>query len=420
MFYDENSDFKAQDFAKMYVGTDGEVIDLTEAQPTTTFNYTFFDTKFGFNKAIIMKEETAVILPIEKWCDYEGEQLQLQVTNGPVIVTAAYDTILINDIESKLKASDLASSLASTVEDYSVGIKYENQITFNGTILDLQYGFSNGILSNDNTSAAVKISKWNDYEGEQLQINLPNGDILLTSSIFLDLINGGSKELNASILAANYVSEGGKVVDQSNGNYETSGYNTYIIDTQLKFNYALKVVNGNVTILPLQKWKDFANTDGNKDKADSPNCEQLQLVLPEGTAMVTTAYDTILVKTTGNIREIAEMFRSADGVITDLTPYVGEPNVSSEWNLSLFDTRYHFNYAILTNDSTSQVFPLKNWKDYSEGEQLQLNFVDDTGFLTSFVNVTLVDSKTEGLEETLAGAFNGTLTEGKRLVKIYE
>lgn len=415
---DEFSNTKAQDFASYYVGNDGNVTDLsTNVEINGAFNKDIIDTKLGFNKAIIIKDNSVLILPISKWCDYEGEQLQLQIENGPLVVTAAYDTILINDISSTTKALDIAKSLSSNVIDLSADYTYDSPIIYNGTIIDLNYGFTNGIISNDNSATALKINKWCDYEGEQLQIELPNGDVILTSSIFLDLLNGGTSSLNATSLAGDYINENGKLIDKSNGNYESSVYNTYLLDTELKFQYALKVINGNVTIIPLKKWQDFANTDGNKDKENSPNCEQLQLILPDKTAIVTTAYDTILVKT-DNIMDIAELFRGAEGVINDLTSYVGQPDVSG-WNISLFDTKYHFSYAIFNNDSSTQIFPISKWRDYSEGEQLQLQFSDNTGFLTSFVNTTLVDPQTENIENIIAASFSGQLQEDNKLVKKY-
>ncbi len=452
LIFDVYSDTKASDFAKWYVGEDGNVVDLSaSAANSSGFNYTLVDTKYGFNKAIVMKDDAIVILPIDKWCDYEGEQLQLEITDGPTMVTDSYHTILVNDIESELKADQIAEYLCPNgkITDLSAKYKYDTQIYFNGTILDLNNGFTKGIFSNDNTASAVNIDKWNDYEGEQLQIKLDTGDVILASSMLLNLMNGGSKDINASTLVDMYTTSD-KVVDYVNGDCSSSLYNKYVFDTEVKFTYALKVVDGNVTIIPLKEWEDFYNTDGKKkkrkspfekspnsadiyeevkvivdlltdddEKEDSPNCEQLQLTLPDGSVIVTTAYDTVLVNNKTDIKELAEMFRGTDGVISDLTPYVGEPNVSA-WNKTLWDTKYNFGYAIFNNESTSQVFPIKEWKDFKEGEQLQLKLNDDTGFLTSFVNTTLVYTKTDGLEETLAAAFNGTLDQDKPAIKVYE
>ena len=413
---DSYSNITAYEFAQNYVGSDGKVVDLSNPN-SVGFNYDLIDTEYGFNKAIIIKDETCTILPITEWTDYEGEQLQIKIKNGPTMVTAAYDTILVNDIDSKTKAYDIASALSDKVVDLASG--HNEAGIFNKTIIDFNYGFSNAILSNDNSSSALKIDKWTDYEGEQLQIKLPTRDVILSSSTMLDLVNGGSSSMNASKLSEMYISDSGKNIDKSNNDTSFDVHNTYLLDLEQSFKYALKIVDGNVTIIPLKKWQDFYNTDGNEDKENSPNCEQIQLILPDGTAIVTTTYDTLLVDNVLDIREIAELVRGENGVISDLTEYVGKPTASG-WNFSFFDTKYKFNYAILNNGQTSQVFSLKNWLDFEEGEQLQLNLNDNTGFLTSFVNTTLVSSKTEGIEEVIARAFSGDLEKDKDLVKIYK
>lgn len=419
LVYDKDSSLKASDFAQCYIGQAGSVTDLTQGDGVDSYNHDIIDTKFGFNKAIILKDKSALILPISKWCDYEGEQLQLKITDGPTIVTASYDTILVNDIESPTKAKDIASSLADKVVDYTDNLTPEEQISFNKTIIDTEYGFANGIVSHDNSATAFPIDKWNDYEGEQLQVKLASGDVILVSSMLLDLINGGNDNLNASNIASAYVDQNGQYIDYSAQDSTDMGYNKYVIDTELKFKYALKIINGNVTIIPIKKWQDFYNNDGNKNKDSSSNCEQLQLTLPDDTVIVTTAYDTVLVNNQSDIKEIAKMFKGPLGHISDLTPYVGEAEENG-WNFSFFDTNYVFSYAIMTNDSTAQVMPIKKWQDYSDGEQLQLKFNDDSGLLTSFVNTMLVAPNTVGIEETLASAFNGTLEEDKSLIKVYK
>lgn len=414
LMYDGESKISAYDFASSYVGSDGKVIDLA-GDINTDFNYDVIDMEFDFNKALIVKDNVVLILPISEWCDYEGEQLQIKVVNGPTMVTAAYDTILLNDVTSKIKAIDIAKALSDNVVDLAEG--YNQDGFFNKTVLDFNNGFTNVIFSNDNSSSTLKINEWCDYEGEQLQVKLETGDVILSSSVMLDLINGGSSSINASSIGEDYVFDG-KVIDKSNGDISEEFYNRTVFDFENKFRYALKVVDGNVTIIPLKKWKDFYNTDGTENTDDSPNCEQIQLILPDDTAIVTTAYDTLLVKNSSDILEIAELFRGKDGVISDLREYVGEASVDG-WNYSFFDTKYKFTYAILSNDDTTQVLPIMNWLDFSEGEQLQLNFNDNTGLLTSFVNTTLVDPATPGIEEVIAKAFSGSLEKDKGLVKTY-
>ena len=413
--YDQKSKITAYEFASSYVGNDGKVVDLSNNNQVG-FNYDFIDTKLAFNKVLIMKEESCVILPISDWCDYEGEQLQVTIKNGPTILTASYDTILLNDVKSNLKAYDIACALSDNVIDLAENYNVES--FFNKKIMDLDYGFSNAIFSSNNSSSALKIDKWCDYEGEQLQIKLDTNDVILSSSVMLDLVNGGTSKINASELSKMYIDNNGKNIDMSHGNVSDDSFNKYILDLEQKFKYALKIVDGNVTIIPLKKWQDFYNSDGGKDEADSPNCEQIQLILPDDTVLVTTAYDTLLVDNVTDIKDIAELVRGENGAISDLTPFVGEPNVSG-WNFSIFDTKYSFEHAILCNGKTSQLFPIRNWLDFSEGEQLQLNFNDNTGFLGSFVNVTLVKPETLNIEEVIAQAFSGDLENNKKLVKKY-
>ena len=208
---DEDSSITAKQFAESYIGSDGKVTDLSNNNESN-FNYDLIDTKYNFNKIIILKEDSCVILPITEWCDYEGEQLQVKIKNGPTLLTAAYDTILVNDNNSTLKAIDIANGLSDNVIDLATNHTEEG--IFNKTIIDLNYRFSNTILSNDNSSSSLKIDKWTDYEGEQLQIKLNTGDVILSSSIMLDLINGGTSSLNASKLSEMYISDSGKNINK--------------------------------------------------------------------------------------------------------------------------------------------------------------------------------------------------------------
>lgn len=74
-------------------------------------NYTILDTKYTYNKAIIFDEDSATIIEIEKWTDYDGEQLQLQTKDGAYILTSSYDTKLMDDRNSDISAEDLVRSL---------------------------------------------------------------------------------------------------------------------------------------------------------------------------------------------------------------------------------------------------------------------------------------------------------------------
>ena len=75
-------------------------------------NYKLIDTKFTFNKAIIFGDNTATIVEIQKWTDYDGEQIQIQTKDGTFILTSSFDTKLIDDRNSSIKAEDIARAIA--------------------------------------------------------------------------------------------------------------------------------------------------------------------------------------------------------------------------------------------------------------------------------------------------------------------
>ena len=61
---------------------------------------------------------------------------------------------------------------------------------YNRQIVDLNYEYDTTIIDMfDGTTKTIKIKKWRDYEGEQIQITDENGDVWLVSSINCHLIN---------------------------------------------------------------------------------------------------------------------------------------------------------------------------------------------------------------------------------------
>ena len=74
-------------------------------------NMDMWDSQYTFNKAIIFGENTATIVEIEQWGDYDGEQFQIKLKDGFVMVTSSIDTKLIDDRNSDITAEDLARSI---------------------------------------------------------------------------------------------------------------------------------------------------------------------------------------------------------------------------------------------------------------------------------------------------------------------
>ena len=63
-------------------------------------NYDLIDTNHTFNKAIVSINNKTVVLDVKQWTDYEGEQLQLILRDGSVILVSSYNTILVNGDEN--------------------------------------------------------------------------------------------------------------------------------------------------------------------------------------------------------------------------------------------------------------------------------------------------------------------------------
>lgn len=59
-------------------------------------NRTFFDGNYTFDKAVIQRGGEEQVVDVKGWRDYEGEQIQLELTDGSVILVSSYNCILVN------------------------------------------------------------------------------------------------------------------------------------------------------------------------------------------------------------------------------------------------------------------------------------------------------------------------------------
>ena len=60
-------------------------------------NHQVFDMQYTYNYAIIQLQNGEVVEgKVIKWCDYEGEQLQVYMDDGNVYLTNSYNCTLIN------------------------------------------------------------------------------------------------------------------------------------------------------------------------------------------------------------------------------------------------------------------------------------------------------------------------------------
>lgn len=64
-------------------------------------NKSFWDTTYTFDHAYVKIDEKWQIVKIDKWTDYDGEQLQLELKSGITIVLNSNHVVLISgDVET--------------------------------------------------------------------------------------------------------------------------------------------------------------------------------------------------------------------------------------------------------------------------------------------------------------------------------
>ena len=82
------------------------------------FNKKLVDFAYTFNKAIILKDESATIVELETWRDYEDDKIQIKLKDGTCILTEADQLKLVNDKEAAEGAVErYAASLVGSEEN---------------------------------------------------------------------------------------------------------------------------------------------------------------------------------------------------------------------------------------------------------------------------------------------------------------
>lgn len=68
----------------------------------TGCNAAVFDTNYTYDRAIIhLANDEVIEVEIKTWCDYDGEQLQIEAKDGTIYLTNSFRCDLINDKEGK-------------------------------------------------------------------------------------------------------------------------------------------------------------------------------------------------------------------------------------------------------------------------------------------------------------------------------
>ena len=74
-------------------------LSLSALVTMTSCNYDMVDTTYTWDTAIITQGGKTVIVEVEQWKDYEGEQLQIIAKDGTIILTSSYNCMLVRNGE---------------------------------------------------------------------------------------------------------------------------------------------------------------------------------------------------------------------------------------------------------------------------------------------------------------------------------
>lgn len=107
---------------KLYKKIITGAVTLVACMSLVACNKDIFDFNYTFDCAIVNMNGKTIVLDIDQWTDYEGEQLQLRLTDGSVVLVSSFNTILIqtngkkDSIVFDLVEADIADSQKTKAE----------------------------------------------------------------------------------------------------------------------------------------------------------------------------------------------------------------------------------------------------------------------------------------------------------------
>lgn len=144
-------------------------------------NYDVWDTNKTFDFAIISAEdrESALITGIKQYATYEGEQEQIILDDGSVLLASSFNMKLIRN-EGNLTPRDYAEAYI-TDEGEITEISEVKRNGSNRDWWDSVYTYHKAIVFEGNTAIIYNIDEWCTYaEDDTVQIRLDDGSYLLT------------------------------------------------------------------------------------------------------------------------------------------------------------------------------------------------------------------------------------------------
>lgn len=383
----------ALNYAKAMADEDGTVSFYENSNnENESFNYQLLDFQYNFDKAIIIQNDRAVVIPVAKWKDYNGEQIQIITPENVVFIVSTYNTLLVSDNKSIKKAVDLANMLVGehgVVTDLAGDFRNAD---FNLQLVDLKLSFNKAIMLGDDSNCILPLETWTDYEdGEQYQINVLNGLTQVCSSFNSILIN----DVNGKNITAEAISKAlnTNLVDYSQGiDFGSKWFNKQILDLNYAFQNVVISNGSSSVVLPVKQWCDY---DG----------EQLQFTYKNDVTMLSSSIDSSMYAPGSGDIKASDV---ASAISTNTINLDSDYRLDSFYNKTIFDLKYKYPYALIVNDNSILILALDSWRDYEGGEQLQLTLLGkETTLLSTAYDTKLVNLGNSGLSiQEVAGWFN--------------
>ena len=64
--------------------------------PQIVGNKSFIDTQYKFTKALITIGDETIEVKVNRWMDYDGEQMQIIAEDGTVYLVSSFNTIMMS------------------------------------------------------------------------------------------------------------------------------------------------------------------------------------------------------------------------------------------------------------------------------------------------------------------------------------
>lgn len=156
----------------------------------TACNKQVVDFNKSFNVAIEPNGDSISVVPITKYADYQGSQVQFVTTDGLVVLSSTHQLQLMK-ANSENALTSYTSHLVDdndTINYYSTDVEYGD--SFNKTIIDLQFVFKKAIILKGDSAIIMDIDTWKDYEeDDKIQIRLEDGTCILTDAANIKLLD---------------------------------------------------------------------------------------------------------------------------------------------------------------------------------------------------------------------------------------